>query len=181
MLMLNRDSKSWKYGVYNQKGYQFVYFIKNHDSDTAKVGLHNREIVALWKRYKTYYSKFDAYIVRVKDSRHVEKRLFEFYDHRKLRVANEMVVNNTESRDIFKYVTGHYDLDIDERPTTLKTSKIVNNYHDPQKPQKQAPKKLQPNMYAPPRQYDPLYDYDTRRITNKTFMDKIFEFFCVHA
>jgi len=130
MLLLDRDSKYWKDEVYNQKGHQFVYFIRNHDSKTAKVGLHNRDIYALWKRYKTYYADFDAYIVRVKDSRHVEKRLFEYYDEKNLRVANEMVVNNTKSRDMFKYITSYYDLD-HSGGKTFHTATLVNNYHEP--------------------------------------------------
>lgn len=129
MLLLNRDSHAWKTEVYNHKGHQFVYFIRNHDSKTAKVGLHNRDIYALWQRYKTYYANFDAYIVRVEDSKHVEKRLFQAYDERKLRVANEMVVNNDKAREIFKYVTSHYDLDY-HGSKTVNTAKLVNNYHD---------------------------------------------------
>jgi len=143
MLLLDRDSKSWKNEVYNEKGHQFVYFIRNHDSQTAKVGLHNREIYALWQRYKTYYADFDAYIVRVKDSRHVEKRLFEAYDKRNLRVANEMVVNNTKTRDMFKYITSYYDLD-NNGGQTANTATLVNNYHNPKPVHKPAYKYYKP-------------------------------------
>ena len=130
MLLLDRDSSAWKKEVYNEKGHQFVYFIRNYDSKTAKVGLHNRDIYALWQRYKTYYANFDAYIVRVKDSKYVEKKLFEHYDKKNLRVTNEMVVNNTESRDVFKYITSYYDLDYKGSKQTNATAQLVKNYHE---------------------------------------------------
>ena len=147
MLVLNRDSSEWKHPNYNVKGHQFVYFIRNHDSDSAKVGLHNRDIASLWVRYKTYYSSFDAYVVRVDDSRHVEKRLFEAFQKHGMHLTHELVRNNTATRDMFKYIASKYDLDHHGRQTHM-TAQLVQNYHDTKKPvpkvYKPAPKLIKP-------------------------------------
>ena len=144
MLVLNRDSAEWKHPNYNVKGHQFVYFIRNHDSDSAKVGLHNRDIASLRARYKTYYSSFDAYIVRVNDSKHVEKRLFEAFGKHGMHLTHELVRNNTATRDMFKYVASKYDLDHHGKQTH-KSAQLIKNYHETKKPgYKPAPKLIKP-------------------------------------
>ena len=126
------------------KGHQFVYFIRNHDSDSAKVGLHNRDIASLRARYKTYYSSFDAYIVRVNDSKHVEKRLFEAFGKHGMHLTHELVRNNTATRDMFKYVASKYDLDHHGKQTH-KSAQLIKNYHETKKPgYKPAPKLIKP-------------------------------------
>ncbi|AGE49794.1 hypothetical protein PBCVCan184_356L [Paramecium bursaria Chlorella virus Can18-4] len=146
MLVLNRDSAEWKHPNYNVKGHQFVYFIRNHDSDSAKVGLHNRDIASLRARYKTYYSSFDAYIVRVTDSKHVEKRLFEAFGKHGMHLTHELVRNNTATRDMFKYVASKYDLDHHGKQTH-KSAQLIKNYHETKKP---APQAYKPNKMIKP-------------------------------
>jgi hypothetical protein len=148
MLVLNRDSYDWKHPDYNVKGHQFVYFIRNHGSDSAKVGLHNRDIASLRVRYKTYYSSFDAYVVRVTDSKHVEKRLFEAFTKHGMHLTHELVRNNTATRDMFKYIASKYDLDHRGRQTH-KTAQLVQNYHETTKPAPKAYKPV-PKMIKPP-------------------------------
>ena len=161
MLVLNRDSAEWKHPNYNVKGHQFVYFIRNHDSDSAKVGLHNRDIASLRARYKTYYSSFDAYIVRVTDSKHVEKRLFEAFGKHGMHLTHELVRNNTATRDMFKYVASKYDLDHHGKQTH-KSAQLIKNYHETKKPAPQAykpgPKLIKP-VYKTKPANKPKSDY----------------------
>jgi hypothetical protein len=154
MLVLNRDSVEWKHPNYNVKGHQFVYFIRNHDSDSAKVGLHNRDIASLRARYKTYYSSFDAYIVRVTDSKHVEKRLFEAFGKHGMHLTHELVRNNTATRDMFKYVASKYDLDHHGKQTH-KSAQLIKNYHETKKP---GPKLIKP-VYKTKPANKPKSDY----------------------
>jgi len=128
MLIIDREAPEWSMPEYNETGRQYVYMIMQHRAPDIKIGLHNRKLIELWRRYKCYHSGFKAYIVRVMDSRTVEKAIHTALKSRELHITHELFVASAETKEVFKHISRVYD--IDDKMEMKYVGSCVRQYHN---------------------------------------------------
>ena len=112
MLYLRKESREWKSPVHNDKRVKFVYLVRDKKTRVVDIGTYERPVANLRPVFKTFYSDFDAYVVRVKDPKDVEKKLHDYYLRYGIEVPGVGIANTPETRHVFRVIATRYDLDV---------------------------------------------------------------------